>query len=143
MILTGFEVRYTKRVRTSVKCSRMSTTQTQYSNIVFSPVCIQTRIQPSVNSTAPQVQNQILNVPDSADDLCFEIMFPRDGAKRLRDRVKEKLNEFIGNYNVDPVVEYVMRLLEHQRRKEEVSNDINTFLGDDKDSLVSWLWDHL
>ncbi|KAJ0767171.1 putative nuclear polyadenylated RNA-binding protein Nab2/ZC3H14 [Helianthus annuus] len=36
-----------------------------------------------------------------------------------------------------------MRLLKIGGRKEEVRNWMNTFLGNDKDSFVSWLWDHL
>ncbi|XP_022004044.1 uncharacterized protein LOC110901531 [Helianthus annuus] len=80
---------------------------------------------------------------DSADDSPFEIIISEDGAGRLRDQVKEKLFEFIGEYNVDPVVEFVMRLLKRGGRKEEVRNWMNTFLGNDKDSFVSWLWDHL
>ncbi|XP_076915080.1 uncharacterized protein LOC143574312 [Bidens hawaiensis] len=80
---------------------------------------------------------------DSADDLTFKIIFSGDGAGRLRDRVKEKLKEFMGDYTDDTLVEYVIVLLKNGRRKEEAKNELNVFLGDDSDSFVSWLWDHL
>lgn len=80
---------------------------------------------------------------DSTDDLTFRIIFSGDGAGRLRDRVKEKLKEFMGDYTDDTLVEYVIVLLKNGRRKEEARNELNVFLGDDSDSFVSWLWDHL
>lgn len=80
---------------------------------------------------------------DSADDLTFRIIFSGDGAGRLRDKVKEKLKEFMGDYTDDTLVEYVIVLLKNGRRKEEARNELNVFLGDDSDSFVSWLWDHL
>lgn len=80
---------------------------------------------------------------DSADDLTFRIIFSGDGAGRLRDKVKEKLKEFMGDYTDDTLVEYVIVLLKNGRRKEEAKNELNVFLGDDSDSFVSWLWDHL
>nr|XP_043610877.1 uncharacterized protein LOC122582536 isoform X2 [Erigeron canadensis] len=80
---------------------------------------------------------------DIADDLTFRIIFSGDGAGRLRDRVKEKLKEFMGDYTDDTLVEYVIVLLKNGRRKEEARNELNVFLGDDSDSFVSWLWDHL
>ncbi|KAJ6302851.1 hypothetical protein OIU77_016863 [Salix suchowensis] len=39
--------------------------------------------------------------------------------------------------------EYVIVLLRNGRDKEEARNELNVFLGDDSDSFVSWLWDHL
>ncbi|KAI3510801.1 hypothetical protein L1887_17938 [Cichorium endivia] len=80
---------------------------------------------------------------DTADDLTFRIIFSGDGAGRLRDKVKEKLKEFMGDYTDDTLVEYVIVLLKNGRRKEEAKNELNVFLGDDSDSFVSWLWDHL
>lgn len=41
---------------------------------------------------------------DSADDLTFRIIFSGDGAGRLRDKVKEKLKEFMGDYTDDTLV---------------------------------------
>ncbi|XP_076945305.1 uncharacterized protein LOC143616327 [Bidens hawaiensis] len=79
----------------------------------------------------------------AADDLTFKINFSGDGAARLRDRVKEKLKEFMGDYTDDTLVEYVIVLLKNGRRKEVARNELNVFLGDDSDSFVSWLWDHL
>ncbi|KAI7738703.1 hypothetical protein M8C21_013785, partial [Ambrosia artemisiifolia] len=78
---------------------------------------------------------------ESGDDLTFKIIFSGDGAGRLRERVKEKLKEFMGDYTDDTLVEYVIVLLKNGRRKEEARNELNVFLGDDSDSFV--LWDHL
>ncbi|CAK7330835.1 unnamed protein product [Dovyalis caffra] len=39
--------------------------------------------------------------------------------------------------------EYVIVLLRNGRDKEGARNELNVFLGDDSDSFVSWLWDHL
>ncbi|KAF8403843.1 hypothetical protein HHK36_011949 [Tetracentron sinense] len=39
--------------------------------------------------------------------------------------------------------EYVIVLLRNGRRKQEAKNELNVFLGDDSDSFISWLWDHL
>ncbi|KAG5238501.1 nucleolin [Salix suchowensis] len=54
-----------------------------------------------------------------------------------------KLKEFMGDYTDDVLVEYVIVLLRNGRDKEEARNELNVFLGDDSDSFVSWLWDHL
>ncbi|PWA44705.1 Nucleotide-binding, alpha-beta plait [Artemisia annua] len=80
---------------------------------------------------------------DSDDDLKFRIIFSGDGAGKLRERVADKLKEFMGAYTDDTLVEYVIVLLKNGRRKEEARNELNVFLGDDSDSFVSWLWDHL
>lgn len=81
---------------------------------------------------------------DGVDDRTFRVDdFTGDGAEKLRDRVKDKLKEFMGDYTDDTLVEYVIVLLKNGRRKEEARNELNVFLGDDSDSFVSWLWDHL
>lgn len=81
---------------------------------------------------------------DGVDDRTFRVNdFTGDGAEKLRDRVKDKLKEFMGDYTDDTLVEYVIVLLKNGRRKEEARNELNVFLGDDSDSFVSWLWDHL
>ncbi|PON81343.1 Splicing factor-like protein [Trema orientale] len=80
---------------------------------------------------------------DEVDDRTFRVNFTGDGADRLRDRVMDKLKEFMGDYTDDTLVEYVIVLLKNGRRKEEARNELNVFLGDDTDSFVSWLWDHL
>ncbi|KAJ9685739.1 hypothetical protein PVL29_017683 [Vitis rotundifolia] len=80
---------------------------------------------------------------DRLDDRTFRVNFSGDGAARLRERVKEKLKEFMGDYTDDTLVEYVIVLLRNGRRKEEARNELNVFLGDDSHSFVSWLWDHL
>ncbi|KAL8260237.1 hypothetical protein R6Q59_028190 [Mikania micrantha] len=40
-------------------------------------------------------------------------------------------------------LEYVIVLLKNGRRKKVAKNELNVFLGDDSDSFVSWLWEHL
>ncbi|KAM6570603.1 hypothetical protein CsatB_018588 [Cannabis sativa] len=80
---------------------------------------------------------------DQVDDRTFRSNFTGDGAEKLRDRVMDKLKEFMGDYTDDTLVEYVIVLLKNGRRKEEAKNELNVFLGDDSDSFVSWLWDHL
>ncbi|KAK1382754.1 putative PWI domain, nucleotide-binding alpha-beta plait domain-containing protein [Heracleum sosnowskyi] len=80
---------------------------------------------------------------DQSDDLTFRVNFGGDGVAKLRDRVKEKLKEFMGDYTDDTLVEYVIVLLKNGRRKVEAKNELNVFLGADSDSFVSWLWDHL
>lgn len=79
----------------------------------------------------------------SVDDRTFKVNFSADGVAKLRDRVKDKLKEFMGDYTDDTLVEYVIVLLRNGRRKEEARNELNVFLGDDSSSFVSWLWDHL
>ncbi|KAF2319448.1 hypothetical protein GH714_015898 [Hevea brasiliensis] len=49
----------------------------------------------------------------------------------------------MGDYTDDTLVEYVIVLLRNGRRKEEARHELHVFLGDDSDSFVSWLWDHL
>ncbi|KAK8615085.1 hypothetical protein V6N13_068871 [Hibiscus sabdariffa] len=80
---------------------------------------------------------------DRVDDLTFKVNFSGDGAAKLKDRVMEKLKEFMGDYTDDTLVEYVIVLLRNGRRKDEAMNELNVFLGDDSDSFVTWLWDHL
>ncbi|KAE8673552.1 hypothetical protein F3Y22_tig00111779pilonHSYRG00064 [Hibiscus syriacus] len=80
---------------------------------------------------------------DRVDDLTFKVNFSGDGAAKLKDRVNKKLKEFMGDYTDDTLVEYVIVLLRNGRRKDEAMNELNVFLGDDSDSFVNWLWDHL
>ncbi|CAI9764683.1 unnamed protein product [Fraxinus pennsylvanica] len=77
------------------------------------------------------------------DDWTFRLNFTSEGVVRLREQVTEKLKEFMGDYTDDTLVEYVIVLLKNGRRKDEAKNELNVFLGDDSDSFVSWLWDHL
>ncbi|XP_047156587.1 uncharacterized protein LOC124827557 [Vigna umbellata] len=69
--------------------------------------------------------------------------FTADGAAKLKESVMEKLKEFMGDYSDDTLVDYVIVLLRNGRRKEQARNDLNVFLGENSDSFVSWLWDHL
>lgn len=80
---------------------------------------------------------------DRVDDRTFKANFTLDGVLKLREKVNEKLKEFMGDYTDDTLVDYVIVLLRNGRRKEQARNELNVFLGDDSDSFVSWLWDHL
>ncbi|CAA0842533.1 RNA binding (RRM/RBD/RNP motifs) family protein [Striga hermonthica] len=73
----------------------------------------------------------------------FEVDFTSEGVSKLRDAIRVKLKEFMGDYTDDTLVEYVIVLLKNGRSKDEAKNELNVFLGDDSDSFVSWLWDHL
>ncbi|KAL1539968.1 hypothetical protein AAHA92_24389 [Salvia divinorum] len=77
------------------------------------------------------------------DDQTFRANFSSDGVSRLRGVVEEKLKEFMGDYTDDTLVEYVIVLLKNGRSKDEAKNELDVFLGDDSDSFISWLWDHL
>lgn len=80
---------------------------------------------------------------DRGDDRTFRVNFTNDGATKLKESVREKLKEYMGDYTDDTLVEYVIVLLRNGRRKEEARNELNVFLGDDTNAFVSWLWDHL
>ncbi|KAJ1409754.1 PWI domain, partial [Sesbania bispinosa] len=80
---------------------------------------------------------------DRSDHRTFKANFTVDGAAVLRERVNEKLKEFMGDYTDDTLVEYVIVLLRNGKSKDQAKNELNVFLGDDSDSFVSWLWDHL
>ncbi|KAL3832934.1 hypothetical protein ACJIZ3_007670 [Penstemon smallii] len=77
------------------------------------------------------------------DDRTFRANFTSEGVVKLRERVEEKLKEFMGDYTDDTLVEYVIVLLKNGRRKDEAKSELNVFLGEDSDSFVTWLWDHL
>ncbi|PKA47307.1 Glycine-rich RNA-binding protein 5, mitochondrial [Apostasia shenzhenica] len=76
-------------------------------------------------------------------DRNFKLNLAGEGAPMLRERIKEKLKEFMGDYTDDTLVEYVIVLLRNGRSKDEAKRELNVFLGDDSDTFVSWLWDHL
>ncbi|CAH8260233.1 unnamed protein product [Arabidopsis lyrata] len=80
---------------------------------------------------------------DLVDDRTFNGDFSVEGAAKLKEMVMVKLKEFMGDYTDDTLVEYVIVLLRNGRRKEEAKNELKIFLGDDSDSFVAWLWDHL
>ncbi|CAN4110396.1 unnamed protein product [Withania somnifera] len=80
---------------------------------------------------------------DGEDDRTFKVNFSAEGFAKLRERVNDKLKEFMGDYTDDTLVEYVIVLLKNGRRKEEARNELNVFLGEDSISFVAWLWDHL
>lgn len=77
------------------------------------------------------------------DDRIFNGDFSEEGVVKLKERVKVKLKEYMGDYTDDILVEYVIVLLKNGRRREEAKNELKIFLSDDSDSFVSWLWDHL
>ncbi|WJX31002.1 hypothetical protein P8452_19485 [Trifolium repens] len=80
---------------------------------------------------------------DRDDNRIIKMNFTTDGAAKLRESVTEKLKEFMGEYTDDTLVEYVIVILRNGKSKEQAKNELNVFLGDDSDSFVSWLWDHL
>ncbi|CAF2127330.1 unnamed protein product [Brassica napus] len=80
---------------------------------------------------------------DPVDDRTFNGGFSEEGVAKLKERVKVKLKEYMGDYTDDILVEYVIVLLKNGRRKEEAKNELKIFLADDSDSFVAWLWDHL
>ncbi|XP_062225906.1 uncharacterized protein LOC133924405 [Phragmites australis] len=73
----------------------------------------------------------------------FKANFTGEGVALLRDRVKEKLRELMGDYSDDTLAEYVVVLLRNGRHRDEAAKELQVFLGDDNDAFVSWLWDHL
>ncbi|CDY50537.1 BnaA01g30430D [Brassica napus] len=77
------------------------------------------------------------------DDRTFNGDFSEEGVVKLKERVKVKLKEYMGDYTDDILVEYVIVLLKNGRRREEAKNELKIFLADDSDSFVAWLWDHL
>lgn len=77
------------------------------------------------------------------DDRTFNVNFSGEGAALLWETVKVKLKDFMPDYADDTLVEYVVVLLRNGRRKDEARNELEVFLGDDSDSFISWLWDHL
>ncbi|XP_073028743.1 uncharacterized protein [Primulina eburnea] len=77
------------------------------------------------------------------DERTFGGEFSDAGVERLRAEINEKLKEFMGDYTDDTLVEYVIVLLKNGRRKDEAKGELNVFLGDDSDTFISWLWDHL
>ncbi|XP_042469388.1 uncharacterized protein LOC122052063 [Zingiber officinale] len=82
--------------------------------------------------------------PDCAGyDRTFKVSFSQDGLSRLHAKVMEKLKEFMGDYTDGTLVDYVVVLLRNGRSKDEARKELNVFLGDDSDTFISWLWDHL
>ncbi|XP_021735892.1 nucleolin 1-like [Chenopodium quinoa] len=73
----------------------------------------------------------------------FRVAFSEEGAVKLADRLADTLKDYMGDDVDDTLVKYVIVLLGNGRRKEEVKEDLDVFLGDKSDSFVTWLWDHL
>ncbi|GAB2289049.1 hypothetical protein Dimus_023351 [Dionaea muscipula] len=85
-----------------------------------------------------------MELKDGVDDRTFKVNFSVEGVGKLRVTVTDKLKEFMGEeYTDETLVEYVIVLLRNGRRKDEAKNELDVFLGDDSDSFVTWLWDHL
>ncbi|VVA97401.1 unnamed protein product [Arabis nemorensis] len=80
---------------------------------------------------------------DPVDDRTFNGNFTEEGVAKLKEIVKDKLKEYMGDYTDDILVEYVIVLLKNGRRKEEAKEELIIFLGDNTESFVAWLWDHL
>ncbi|GMH20605.1 hypothetical protein Nepgr_022446 [Nepenthes gracilis] len=77
------------------------------------------------------------------DDRTFRVNFSGGGVEKLRELLNDKLEEFMGEYTDGTLVEYVIVLLRNGRSKDEAKSELDVFLGDDSDSFVTWLWDHL
>uniref|UniRef100_A0A7I4EYN4 PWI domain-containing protein n=1 Tax=Physcomitrium patens TaxID=3218 RepID=A0A7I4EYN4_PHYPA len=77
------------------------------------------------------------------DGAKFTIDLSSSGAAKLRECVKEKLSEYIGNDTDDVLVEYVVVLVGHGKEKSHAVKDLEAFLGGGSESFVSWLWDHM
>uniref|UniRef100_A0A0D9W653 RRM domain-containing protein n=1 Tax=Leersia perrieri TaxID=77586 RepID=A0A0D9W653_9ORYZ len=73
----------------------------------------------------------------------FKGTFTGEGLRLLRERVREKLKELMGDYSDDTLVEYVVVLVRNGRRKDEAAKELEVFLSDNNDAFISWLWDHL
>ncbi|CAO2817410.1 unnamed protein product [Amaranthus hypochondriacus] len=73
----------------------------------------------------------------------FRADFSKEGVTKLAERLTDRLKEYMGDFVDDTLVEYVIVLLGNGRSKEEVKEDLDVFLGDNSDSFVAWLWDHL
>ncbi|XP_021739257.1 nucleolin 1-like [Chenopodium quinoa] len=73
----------------------------------------------------------------------FRVAFSEEGAVKLAERLADTLKDYMGDDVDDTLVKYVIVLLGNGRRKEEVKEDLDVFLGDKSDSFVTWLWDHL
>ncbi|CAK8561019.1 unnamed protein product [Lathyrus sativus] len=80
---------------------------------------------------------------DCSDVRTFKANFTAEGVTVLREKLNEKLKELMGNYTDETLVDYVIVLLRNGRGKDHAKNKLNVFLGEDSDSFVSWLWDHL
>ncbi|KFK38612.1 hypothetical protein AALP_AA3G136900 [Arabis alpina] len=80
---------------------------------------------------------------DSVDDRTFTGNFTEEGVAKLKEIVKDKLKEYMGDYTDDILVEYVIVLLKNGRRKDEAKEELIIFLGDNTDFFVAWLWDHV
>ncbi|KAL5221712.1 hypothetical protein ABZP36_026425 [Zizania latifolia] len=79
----------------------------------------------------------------AGDGRTFKADFTAAGVDLLRERVREKLREFVDDYTNATLVEYVIVLLRGGRRKDEASKELDVFLGQDSGAFISWLWDHL
>ncbi|KAI9080146.1 hypothetical protein K1719_037824 [Acacia pycnantha] len=79
---------------------------------------------------------------DRANDETFKANLTIDGELKLKEMVRKKLKEMIGDSVEDIVVKYVVMLLKNGKCKEEARNHLNHILGDQSGSFVRWLWEH-
>ncbi|KAL2932531.1 Embryonic polyadenylate-binding protein 2 [Bienertia sinuspersici] len=81
---------------------------------------------------------------DQIGERTFRVNLGEEGAAKLAARLTDTLKDYMGEDFVDDtLVKYVIVLLGNGRRREEVKEDLDVFLGDKSDSFVTWLWDHL
>lgn len=84
-----------------------------------------------------------MEAQDPVGERTFRVNFSEDGTAKLTERLADVLKEYMGDYVDETLVKYIIVLLGNGRRKEEVKEDLDVFLGDKTDSFVTWLWDHL
>lgn len=75
--------------------------------------------------------------------LTFSLDVGGDGAAALRNTIMNKLSDFMGSYTDDVLAEYVVVLVSHGKQQAQAVKDLEAFLGDQSESFVTWLWEHL
>lgn len=75
--------------------------------------------------------------------LTFSLDVGGDGATALRNTIMNKLSDFMGSYTDDVLAEYVVVLVSHGKQQAQAVKDLEAFLGDQSESFVTWLWEHL
>lgn len=75
--------------------------------------------------------------------LTFSLDVGGDGAAALRNTIMNKLSDFMGSYTDDVLAEYVVVLVSHGKQRAQAVKDLEAFLGDQSESFVAWLWEHL
>ncbi|KAH7438958.1 hypothetical protein KP509_04G038600 [Ceratopteris richardii] len=80
---------------------------------------------------------------DEVGGLTFSLEAGSHGAAALRSTIMKKLSDFMGSYTDDVLAEYVVVLVSHGKQRAQAIKDLEAFLGDQSESFVTWLWEHL